>query len=42
MFYPEANEDRCTAALLLKVDPIALVRGRDDAEHSEPYVSDRP
>ncbi len=31
VFYPETNEDRCTAALLLEVDPIALVRGREDA-----------
>jgi hypothetical protein len=28
VFYPEASEDRCTAALLLHVDPIGLVRGR--------------
>src|SRR5579864_2262998 len=28
VFYPEANENRCTAALLLDVDPVALVRRR--------------
>lgn len=28
VFYPEATDGRCTAALLLEVDPIALVRGR--------------
>jgi hypothetical protein len=28
VFYPEANDDFCTAAVLLEVDPIALVRGR--------------
>lgn len=28
VFYPEATEQRCTAALMLEVDPIALVRGR--------------
>jgi 3' terminal RNA ribose 2'-O-methyltransferase Hen1 len=28
VFYPEASDDRCTAALLLEVDPIALVRGK--------------
>ena len=28
VFYPEAAPDRCTAALLLEVDPVALVRGR--------------
>jgi 3' terminal RNA ribose 2'-O-methyltransferase Hen1 len=46
VFYPEAAETRCTAALLLEVDPIALVRGsrgqhRPDAELAE-YVNDRP
>ena len=28
VLYPEATEQRCTAALLLEVDPIGLVRGR--------------
>jgi RNA repair, ligase-Pnkp-associating, region of Hen1 len=28
VFYPEASPLRCIAALLLDVDPIALVRGR--------------
>jgi hypothetical protein len=28
VFYPDASDERCTAALLLEVDPIALVRGR--------------
>ena len=28
VFYPEATERLCTAALLLEVDPVALVRGR--------------
>src|ERR1035438_5905679 len=27
VFYPEATEQRCTAALLLEIDPIGLVRG---------------
>src|ERR1035438_10142087 len=27
VFYPEAAEERCTAALLLEIDPIGLVRG---------------
>jgi hypothetical protein len=26
VFYPEATEQQCTAALLLEVDPIGLVR----------------
>jgi 3' terminal RNA ribose 2'-O-methyltransferase Hen1 len=40
VFYPEASAERCTAALLLEVDPIALVRGK----HNEltQYVNDRP
>ena len=28
VFYPEATPERCTAALLLDVDPVALVRTR--------------
>jgi 3' terminal RNA ribose 2'-O-methyltransferase Hen1 len=46
VFYPEADEARCTAALVLDVDPVALVRGRVGAK-SDPglldqYVNDRP
>ena len=28
VFYPEADSERCTAALLLDIDPVGLVRGR--------------
>src|SRR6267154_6110859 len=45
VFYPEAASERCTAALLLEVDPIALVRGRGPAGEGgqlEQYVNDRP
>jgi hypothetical protein len=28
VFYPEATDERCTVALALEVDPIALVRRR--------------
>lgn len=44
VFYPEANEERCTAALLLDVDPIELVRGRGagDPGTLAQYVNDRP
>ena len=49
VFYPEATEQRCTAALLLEVDPIALVRrGRGKGRGGSPdfalaqYVNDRP
>ncbi|HEY1011379.1 MAG TPA: 3' terminal RNA ribose 2'-O-methyltransferase Hen1 [Herpetosiphonaceae bacterium] len=42
VFYPEANPDRCTAALLLEIDPVGLVRGRQGAAALEQYVNDRP
>jgi 3' terminal RNA ribose 2'-O-methyltransferase Hen1 len=46
VFYPEATADRCTAALLLEVDPIALVRGRKGPSSEGfalgQYVNDRP
>ena len=40
VFYPAAEEARCTAALLLDIDPLALVRG-PGAMLSD-YVNDRP
>ena len=41
--YPRADEEVCTAALLLDVDPIALVRGRQGgAGLMGQYVNDRP
>ncbi len=49
VFYPEASALRCTAALMLEVDPVALVRrskgkGRGGAPDSAlaQYVNDRP
>ena len=44
VFYPEASEDRCTAALLLDVDPVAMVRGRGGVSQTvlAQYVNDRP
>jgi hypothetical protein len=45
VFYPEATEERCTAALLLDIDPISLVRGRKDSNSEggvDQYVNDRP
>jgi 3' terminal RNA ribose 2'-O-methyltransferase Hen1 len=46
VFYPEAEADRCTAALLLEVDPIGLVRNRQGPSGEgfalEQYVNDRP
>ena len=42
VFFPEASETRCTAALLLDIDPIRLKR-RGSADSSlEQYVNDRP
>lgn len=49
VFYPDASAERCTAALLLEVDPVALVRrgkgkgrgGAPDAALAQ-YVNDRP
>ncbi|GAA4925380.1 3' terminal RNA ribose 2'-O-methyltransferase Hen1 [Mucilaginibacter defluvii] len=45
IFYPEVNQLKCTAALLLDIDPVGLVRsagpkGNDFA--LEQYVNDRP
>jgi|SRR5579871_5223458 len=46
VFYPEAAAERCTAAVMLEVDPIALVRGRrgptGEGGQLQQYVSDRP
>ncbi|GAA1894678.1 3' terminal RNA ribose 2'-O-methyltransferase Hen1 [Streptomyces durmitorensis] len=49
VLYPEASVERCTAALLLEVDPVALVkRGKGKGRGGAPdaalaqYVNDRP
>lgn len=42
VFYPEANFERCTAALLLDVDTVSLVRSREHALSLDQYVNDRP
>jgi 3' terminal RNA ribose 2'-O-methyltransferase Hen1 len=44
VFYPEANAERCTACLLLDVDPVRLVRGKGDWKDGmlDQYVNDRP
>ena len=39
VFYTEASPERCTACLLLEIDPVNLVRG---AQQLEDYVNDRP
>ena len=46
VFYPEATAERCTAALLLEVDPQALLRSRTSVSTPDfalaQYVNDRP
>lgn len=46
VFYPEVSAERCTAALLLDVDPVGLVRNRrgpaGEGAMLEQYVNDRP
>jgi 3' terminal RNA ribose 2'-O-methyltransferase Hen1 len=46
VFYPEATDERCTAALLTEVDPVELVRkpGGPSGEGGllDQYVNDRP
>lgn len=41
VFYPETSNDRCTAALLLDINPVGLVRGKQDFALAQ-YVNDRP
>jgi len=45
-FYPEASDERCTAVMLLSINPVELVRGRADSgwapRRLEDYVNDRP
>jgi 3' terminal RNA ribose 2'-O-methyltransferase Hen1 len=44
VFYPEVTEDRCAVCLLLDVDPVGMVRGRqpDQSFLLGHYVNDRP
>jgi 3' terminal RNA ribose 2'-O-methyltransferase Hen1 len=45
VFYPAADEAQCTAALLLEIDPVGMVRGKAGSIHGGPmdqYVNDRP
>ncbi len=43
VFYPDAGDGRCEAALVLDVDPIGLVRGKGQAQGLlDQYVNDRP
>lgn len=44
VFFPEATEARCTACLVVDVDPVGLVRGKNDKASGllDQYVNDRP
>jgi 3' terminal RNA ribose 2'-O-methyltransferase Hen1 len=45
VFYPEASVEKCMAALLLELDPVALSRRERGARGGfvlQPYVNDRP
>ncbi|MDR0652477.1 MAG: 3' terminal RNA ribose 2'-O-methyltransferase Hen1 [Synergistaceae bacterium] len=44
VFYPEVSETRCTAALLLDIDPIDLAKGKEGSKGGGlfDYVNDRP
>jgi 3' terminal RNA ribose 2'-O-methyltransferase Hen1 len=42
VFYPEATEERCTAALLIDVDAVGLVRRAVRFPRMDQYVNDRP
>jgi 3' terminal RNA ribose 2'-O-methyltransferase Hen1 len=46
VFYPEVSTERCTAALLLEIDPVGLVRNRRGPSGNngllDQYVNDRP
>lgn len=44
LFFPEATETRCTAALVLDIDPVSLVRGQASSRGGglfDQYVTDR-
>jgi 3' terminal RNA ribose 2'-O-methyltransferase Hen1 len=44
VFYPEVAEDSCTVALLLDVDPVGMVRGKNRFRDGllNHYLNDRP
>jgi 3' terminal RNA ribose 2'-O-methyltransferase Hen1 len=46
VFYPEADSDRCTVALLLDVNPLQIARNRGTSATEgfglHPYINDRP
>ena len=44
VFYPEVTPERCTACLMLDVDPVGMVRGKRNFSgfQLDQYVNDRP
>lgn len=44
VFYPESTDEKCTAVMLVDVDPVKLVRakGRSSSFVLQQYVNDRP
>src|SRR3954464_10701543 len=44
VYYPEVDAERCTACLLLDVDPVGMVRGKNPDQNFllAQYVNDRP
>lgn len=45
IFYPQAEDDKCTMAMLLDIDPVEMIRGRKRAKkgtHLDHYINDRP
>ena len=46
VIFPEATDNRCTAALVVDIDPVGLVRGRKGSKGGDfslaQYVNDRP
>jgi len=44
VFYPEVGAERCSACLLLDVDPVGMVRGKNSDQNFllAQYVNDRP
>src|SRR5262249_14472123 len=44
VFYPEVSAERCSACLLLDVDPVGIVRGKNPDQNFllAQYVNDRP
>jgi 3' terminal RNA ribose 2'-O-methyltransferase Hen1 len=42
IFYPEVGAERCSACLLLDVDPVGMVRGKSANFLLAQYVNDRP